>query len=64
MKAIVCDKCGKVTLLEDDKPYTYAPIGIYVLLNELAGTRLELCEDCGNELIEAVRREKDGGGDG
>lgn len=60
MKAIVCDKCGKVVLLEDTAPYMYAPIGIYRLSNERDGSVLELCEDCGNELIAAVRRTKDG----
>lgn len=30
MKAIVCDKCGKVIPLEDDIPYRY-PAGAYRL---------------------------------
>lgn len=60
MKAIVCDKCGKVVLLEDGKPFMFAPIGIYRLDNEKDGTVLELCTECGDELIAAVRKTKDG----
>lgn len=60
MKAIVCDKCGKVVLLEDNVPIFYAPIGIYRLESQKDGTMLELCEDCGNELISAVRKQKEG----
>lgn len=56
MKAIVCDKCGKVILLEDDRPYCY-PSGIYRLVNERGGAKeLDLCEDCAGELVEVLRR--------
>ena len=64
MRAIVCDKCGKVVLLEDDRPYLYSPAGVYRLLHERSGIEIELCEDCGNELIAEVRRMKEGDGNG
>lgn len=55
MKAIVCDKCGKVVLLEDNGPYMY-PSGVYRLVNdERKEKTLDLCEDCAGELVEAVR---------
>lgn len=59
MKAIVCDKCGKVTLLEDEMPYMY-PSGVYRLFSDKDNSVLDICEDCKNELLEAVRRTKDG----
>lgn len=60
MKAIVCDKCGKVMLLEDERPYLVSPAGVYRLIGERDCHSLDLCEDCACELIEAVRRTKDG----
>lgn len=57
-KAIMCDKCGKITLLEDDKPYMY-PCGIYRLMNDQDGSVLDICEVCATELVEAVRRTKE-----
>ena len=63
MKAIVCDKCGKVILLEDDKPYWVAPAGVFVLQKDAhPHVKMDLCEDCVDELMEAVRRTKDGDG--
>ena len=63
MKAIVCDKCGHVTLLEDNKPY-YSPTGVYRLVNDRSEVNeIDLCEDCAAELVEAVRKMKDGEGD-
>ena len=59
MKAIVCDKCGKVNLLEDEKPYMY-PSGVYRLIGDRDDTVLDLCENCANELVEAVRNVKEG----
>lgn len=60
MKAIVCDKCGKVTLFEDDKPYC-SPSGVYRLSGD-GGFKdvLDLCEDCVGELMKAVREVKEG----
>ena len=63
MKAIVCDKCGKVNLLEDDKLYYY-PSGVYRLLDDRDSSVIDLCEDCAAELVEAVRKTKDGDTDG
>lgn len=59
MKAIVCDKCGHVTLLEDDMPY-YSPTGVYRLIDDKGGVNVDLCESCAAELVEAVRKMKDG----
>lgn len=59
MKAIVCDKCGNVNLLEDDKPYMF-PTGVYRLMSDKDNTVIDLCESCANELIEAVRETRDG----
>lgn len=61
MKAIVCDKCGKVNLLEDERPYMY-PTGVYRLVNDADSSVIDLCEECANELVEAIRRTKDGEG--
>lgn len=56
MKAIVCDKCGKVTLLEDEFPYRY-PSSVYRLVCESGKAKeLDLCEDCADGIIEALRR--------
>ena len=56
MKAIVCDKCGKVILLEEDRSRcTYIPDDVFILRNDRRDMRIELCEACGNELIAAVR---------
>lgn len=59
MKAIVCDRCGNVTLLEDDMPHM-CPSGIYHLVGNNGNIEIDLCEDCGNELVEAARRVKGG----
>lgn len=59
MKAIVCDKCGKVNLLEDERPYLY-PSGIYRLVSDKDDSVVDLCEECAAELVEAIRRTKDG----
>lgn len=59
MKAIVCDKCGKVVLLEDEFPYRY-PSGIYRLVHDGGEAKeLDLCETCTNELVDALRRTKE-----
>lgn len=59
MKAIVCDKCGKVNLLEDDKPYMY-PTSVYRLISDRESSVIDLCEECTAELVAAVRRDDDG----
>jgi hypothetical protein len=58
-KAYVCDKCGKVLLLEDSKPYM-SPTGIYQLVGDKEEYTVDLCESCVKELFESVRN----GGDG
>ena len=56
MHAIVCDKCGKVILLEEDRVRGLCiPDDVFILRNDRRDTRIELCEDCGNELVAAVR---------
>ena len=56
MKAIVCDRCGKVTLLEDEFPYLY-PSGVYRLVHDAGKAKeIDLCEDCADGLIEVLRR--------
>lgn len=60
MRAIVCDKCGKTMLLEDNTPYSYSPVGAYRLVNDKDNVTLDLCEGCANELLEAVRKMKGG----
>ena len=60
MKAIVCDKCGKVVLLEDEKPYMCNPIGVYTLYKGGSDEVIELCEECGNDLISEVRKTREG----
>lgn len=55
MKAIVCDKCGHVTLLED-YPFSTKAKGVYTLYGEGdKGIDLDLCEKCAAELVDAVR---------
>ena len=56
MKAIVCDKCGKVILLEENR-YEYSTnSGVYHLIGGAKiGRELDLCESCAEELMAAVR---------
>lgn len=54
MKGIVCDKCGKIVLLEDKKPYEY-PCGIYRLIGDSDNIVLDICEDCSKEFFELLR---------
>ena len=54
MKAIVCDKCGAVVLLED------GPISSPKGINHVDGAALpsggiDLCDKCTAELVAAVR---------
>lgn len=59
MKAFVCDKCGKVILLEDSKAYYAKANGIYHLVSD-DHIEIDLCEDCVQELLCAVRGMKEG----
>lgn len=51
MRGIVCDKCGKVVLLE---AFEY-PTGIYHLSGNKTELELDFCEDCVQEILERVR---------
>lgn len=57
MKAIVCDKCGKVVLLEGDS-FRY-PDEINVLYIQDKGQQIDMCNECTNELLEGIRKEND-----
>ncbi len=57
MKDIVCDKCGEVVLLPDEGT-EYHGKGIHRLYSyTLLRSLLERCDECANNLIEAVRKE-------
>lgn len=58
-KAFVCDKCGKVILLDDDKLYYTPEHGISHLVCG-GKCELDLCEDCVQELMAAVRDMREG----
>lgn len=61
MKAYVCDKCGKVVLIEDFPGIR--PEGInYMSGSGLPEGGLDLCDECVTELLEAVRTVKEEGG--
>ena len=53
MKAIVCDCCGKVTLL--DSPFHW-PESVYTLSKGSSEADLDLCEDCADNLTKAIRK--------
>ena len=59
MKAIVCDKCGKVNLLDESKPYMFPP-GIFRLVSDKDDREIDLCEECAEELMAAVREQRGG----
>ncbi len=53
MKATVCDKCGKVILLPDDPMCCSDGVNsLYVRSRKL---NIDLCDECIDELIVAVR---------
>lgn len=57
-RAIVCDKCGKVTLLDDKDGFKFhTHTNMYHLIGDCKDAmELDLCEDCAKELLEAVRK--------
>ena len=60
MKAIVCDKCGKVVLIPDKEPAFGTKTGLYRLVSMNDGNVIvDLCEECKKELMDAVRRNVD-----
>lgn len=61
MRAYVCDKCGKVILLDDGM--AISPEG----MNHMTGSglpdgELDLCDECVAELVQAVRNVREGSG--
>jgi hypothetical protein len=55
MKAIVCDCCGKVILIPEEE-YIYGLTGVHHLVsNTLDKRELDLCDDCAEKLMKAVR---------
>jgi hypothetical protein len=57
MKAIVCDKCGKVVLLPDEP--LRCPEGINTLVMRGTHREIDLCDECVDELVAAVRKENE-----
>lgn len=56
MNAIVCDCCGKVVLLEDEKP-CLKPKGISRLQSDiLPDGVLDMCDECVEKLLKKVRK--------
>ncbi len=51
MFAVVCDCCGKTTLIanRDDNEHRYT------LIDEKRATHLDLCEECAERLVQAAR---------
>ena len=57
MKALVCDKCGKVSLFGDEMEFL--PEGICRLSDgRRNGVCVDLCTECVGKLMEAVREQK------
>lgn len=57
MKAMMCDRCGKVVLL-DDEPNLF-DIGINALYIRKTNENIDLCDECVDELRAAVRKVND-----
>jgi hypothetical protein len=55
MRAIVCDRCGKVVLLSDDDRVYAVPNGIVRLLSSEIGD-VDLCVECAKELKTALQK--------
>ena len=59
MKAIVCDHCGKTVLIPDEVDRFSPDIGFHRLYSDtLRKSVLDLCNECAEDLIKAVRQEK------
>lgn len=61
MRAFVCDKCGKVILLEDIPAICQKGIN-HITGQGLPNGGLDLCDECVAELVEEVRNVKEGSG--
>jgi hypothetical protein len=58
MRAIVCDCCGKTELLcEETNPFS-EPMHTYHLISPKGKTKLDLCEECAENLVKATRKEE------
>lgn len=57
MRAIVCDKCGKVVLLdEDERDYSVKQGTACLLIQDGHQTHIDLCEECARELMDVAIR--------
>lgn len=55
MRAIVCDKCGKVVLIPD-RSNMHNIEGVHQLYSDSLGiSKLDLCDECAEELVGSVR---------
>lgn len=61
MKAMVCDKCGKVVLLPDNPGI--CPDGISTLYMSHKQQEIDLCDECVDELVQALRKGVEDGND-
>jgi hypothetical protein len=57
MRAIVCDCCGKVELLDETGPCVV--MTSYRLLGPDESLCIDLCEECAKDIVKATRKEKD-----
>lgn len=57
MKAMMCDRCGKVVLLDDET--NLFDIGINSLYIRKTNEHIDLCDECVDELRAAVRKVND-----
>ena len=57
MRAIVCDRCGKVMLLADNEEFCGSAFRDMTHYPIHTGKTYELCEDCTNEFFN--QKEKD-----
>jgi hypothetical protein len=62
MRALVCDCCGKVSIVSDNPfPNVNAETGYHTMYQDAAeGGRLDLCEKCFKTLTKAVRETRGG----
>lgn len=58
MKAIVCDCCGKTTLLPDEMGWHGKELGVYKICSPDFGSKeADLCEECFDKFFAALRKE-------
>lgn len=54
MRAIVCDCCGKVILMEEHDSWQKVD-GVHYIVGKSDFTELDLCDECYNKLMDGVR---------